>query len=286
MQTGKFSSFDGTKIFYSIDGSGPPLLFLYGLVCSKEHWKYQLEYFKKNYTVIYADYRGHQNSDTPKDPSSVTIENLGHDTELLLKELNINKIFVFSHSIGVTVALELYRRCPQKIAGLILSNGVSRLPLESLLLTNINQYVTPLLFELYKKFPSLCQKVWELQSDSKIISWIIGRLGFNMKYAKSEDVQTYVKNVSKVKIEIFLHLLQAYEQYDATSWLHTIKAPTLIIAGEKDLITPIHNQQMMAQLIPNAHLEIVPQGSHCPQLDLPDYYNVLCENFLKKINYV
>ena len=62
---GYIRSFDGTRLFYSIEGKGPPLIFCYGLVCSSLHWTYQIEYFRKNYQAIWFDYRGQHRSEEP-----------------------------------------------------------------------------------------------------------------------------------------------------------------------------------------------------------------------------
>ena len=46
---GYVKSFDGTRLFYSVEGTGKPLVFCYGLVCSSLHWTYQIDHFHRNY---------------------------------------------------------------------------------------------------------------------------------------------------------------------------------------------------------------------------------------------
>src|SRR3954452_6668615 len=86
---GYVKSFDGTKLFYSVEGQGKPLVFCYGLVCSSLHWTYQIEYFRRNYQAIWLDYRGHNNSDVPQDKKSLTLPNIGRDIGIVLDELGI-----------------------------------------------------------------------------------------------------------------------------------------------------------------------------------------------------
>ena len=284
MRNGFFKSFDGTRIFYSIEGSGPPLLFLYGLVCSKIHWQYQMEYFKKHYTVVWLDYRGHHNSENPADYKSITIENMARDVEYLLNELNLEEISVLGHSVGVTISLALYHRIPRRIKSLVLANGVPRLPLESLLKSNIPQYVHPLLFGLYKRFPKIMNILWSSQAENKIVHFIVGKLGFNTSLAKSEDIKNYIRRSAELDMVVFLQLMESYEKYDATPWLDRIHCPTLIISGENDLITPRESQEMMHQLIPNSRLENIRRGSHCPQLDIPDFINMILDRFVAEVH--
>ncbi len=283
MSNGYVNSFDGTKLFYSVEGSGRPILFLYGLVCSSAHWKYQLEHFKKTNTVIWFDYRGHHNSEIPKETSSMSIENMAWDGECVLNNLGIDKIDVVGHSIGVSVALELYHRLPDRVTSLILSNGTARSPLESLLKTNVPQYIHPLLFEAYKYTPKLMNFFWSNQGSSQLVYWLISRFGFNHNLAKREDIETYIQNFSKLDMIVFLEIMKNYEKYDATPWLDQIDIPTLIVSGEKDWVTPREAQEMMNQLIPGSKLESIRNGSHCPQLDIPDLMNIIFDRFYNEI---
>jgi pimeloyl-ACP methyl ester carboxylesterase len=82
-----------------------------------------------------------------------------------------------------------------------------------------------------------------------------------------------------------IQLIENYETYDATAWLHTIQVPTLIIGGEHDNLIPLRQQELMHQLIPKSQLEVISHGSHCPQMDLPDLVNLRIEKFLSEINY-
>ncbi len=280
MQNGFYKTFDGTRLFYSVEGSGPPLLFCYGLVCSKLHWSYQMDYFKKNYTVIWFDYRGHHRSDAPAKPEALTIDNIAHDIECLMDELHLPKATLLGHSMGVNLVLEFYKRCPQRVEAMVLANGNARGPLETLLRTNFMHMAFPYIYEAYKRHPRLVNLIWKAQGKSKIVPWIVGQLGFNPNLAKSEDIETYVRMLSQMDMIITLQLLKDYETYDATPWLHRIDIPTLIISGENDLIIPREAQEIMHQLIPASKYELIRNGSHCPQMDIPELINIMIERFL------
>ncbi len=282
MVKGNFHSFDNTSIYYEVEGHGPPLLFLYGLVCSKNHFKYQLEYFKKTHTVVFADYRGHHNSEVPRDLDSLTIQSMAFDSARLLDELKIEQAPVVGHSIGFSVALELYRRFPKRIKSLIIMNGCARAPLESLMQSNITQYLHPVLARLHSLFPTWMEKIWKGQADSTFTYWLISNFGFNPGLAKSDDIKTYIRGFAKMEMAVFLKLLENYEHYDATTWIHEIKVPTLIISGDNDYITPQDNQELVHQLVPQSELVCIENGSHCPQLDDPELINEIMEEFLNK----
>jgi pimeloyl-ACP methyl ester carboxylesterase len=68
--------------------------------------------------------------------------------------------------------------------------------------------------------------------------------------------------------------------HDLTDFLPHIEVPTLIIAGEKDLVTPLHRSRKMAALIPRSELIILPEGSHAAIVEHPETINRRVDRFL------
>lgn len=282
---GYVKSFDGTRLFYSIEGQGKPLVFCYGLVCSSLHWTYQIEHFRKNYQAIWFDYRGHQNSEVPKNLNSLTVENLARDLRTVLDELGIEKPVILGHSMGVNAVLEFYRQNPDRVNAMVLANGTPARPLETLLRNNILQSGFELLKAAYRRSPEMVAAAWRLGKGNPLMRTIITIGGFNPHLTPPEDVALYVDQVAEMDPAVFIHLIENYNHVDATAWLHTINKPTLIIAGEDDKVTPIEQQELMHQLISGSRLEKIRHGSHCPQMDLPDLVNMKIEKFLAEVNY-
>ena len=241
-----------------------------------------MDYFKQRYTVIWADYRGHHLSEMPKKTEALTVENMGRDLVCLLDELGIKKTAVLGHSMGVNVVLELFRTAPDRIASIVLANGSARSPLESLFRTNIMQTIVPKIYALYKRAPKLLNFIWSLQGKTRWTSAVVGMLGFNPHLARKEDIETYVRMVTEMDMIVTLQLLSDYERYDATAWLDRINVPTLIIAGENDIIIPREAQEVLHQLIPESRYFLVRNGSHCPQMDIPDLINLTIDRFLER----
>lgn len=282
---GFYKSFDGTRMFYSIEGTGKPLVFCYGLVCSSLHWTYQIEHFARSHKAIWFDYRGHQNSDFPADLGSLTIDTIAHDIECLFDELQLKDAILLGHSMGVNAVLEFYKRCPERVAGMVLANGTPSRPLETLFNMNAFQAGFRLLKKAYDKSPSLVTKFWKLQKGNPLARMLTTLGGFNPYLTPKEDVALYVDQVAEMDPRILIHLIQNYDTFDATSWLHTVRVPTLILAGQEDKIIPLEQQELMAQLIPGAELAVIRHGSHCPQMDLPELVNHRIADFLRRIEY-
>ena len=282
---GYVKSFDGTKLFYGIEGKGKPLVFCYGLICSSLHWTYQVEHFRKSYQTIWFDYRGHQNSEMPKDLKTLTLENIARDLGTILDELNIQEVVLLGHSMGVNVALEFYRQQPHRVAGMVLANGTAQRPLETLFSHNAFQAGFSLLKRLYDFSPKLLAVIWKSQKNNPLARTIVSIGGFNPHLTPQADIELYIDQVANTDPSILVHLIQNYNAYNATAWLHTIDKPVLILAGENDKVIPLEQQQLMHQLIPNSQLQVIHHGSHCPQMDLPDLVNLNIERFLSQFHY-
>ena len=282
VQAGHFAASDGTKLFYSIEGQGRPLVFCYGLVCSVLHWTYQIDYFKDRYETLWMDYRGHQGSELPKDLDSVTLAKLVEDLHEYLVREKIEKATLLGHSMGVNVVLEFYRKYPEMVEALVLANGTPHRPLESLLLSNVTEPLFDGMTWLGKVQPKLLQTIWKSQRANPVVHALIGFLGFNTDATPKEDIAQYVDQFAELDPRLFLRLIGAYRDYDCTSWLHEIRVPTLILSGEKDWIVPRHQQEVFHQLIPNNEHHVIKNGSHCPQMDFPDLVSGKIDAFLKK----
>lgn len=280
---GYFRSQDGTRLFYCVEGEGPPLVFCYGLVCSSLHWTYQIEHFRQNYQTIWMDYRGHHNSDLDNGVESLNLGTMSGDLVALLDELKISQAVFLGHSMAVNVLLELAHRAPNRVKALVLANGTAKRPFETMFGTNLMEKVFQLVGALQKLSPGLLKKLWKNQSNP--ISKVIVTLGgFNPHLTEQADVEVYLRELQNIDPAIFVKLVEEYAHYDATSWLHTLENPTLLITGEKDKITPPAQQRLMQQLIPNSKLAVIPKGSHCSQLDLPELVNEKIQEFLDTLD--
>lgn len=279
---GFVDSFDGTRIYWASEGppDAPPLVFCYGLVCSSLHWTYQIDLLRQRYRCIWWDYRAHHQSDTPADLRSLTIESFARDLAAVLDHLRIPRAPLLGHSMGVSVLLKFAQLYPERVDSLVLTSGTASRPLENLLGTNALQDAFSLVGRLYAHRPRLVRTLWALQRRNPLLRALIGLGGFNLHLTPKQDVDQYIDDVIKLGPEIFLTLIDDYAAFDATSWLHNLRVPTLIITGEKDGVIPPAQQELLHQLIPGSTLWTVPRGSHCPQMDFPESVTQRIEGFL------
>lgn len=282
---GTIPSFDGTPIFYCVEGQGKPLVFSYGVACSSLHWTYQIDYFRKNYQCIWWDYRGHRRTPIPDNLDTLNIESSVKDLKCVLDFLNVKKTALLGHSMGVSVNLQFAHRYPEMAELLVLANGTARKPLETLFGGNFLQPAFGVLSKLQKMKPEWVEAGWKIQEKSLWVAQTLGKLGFNMHLVHPHDIFTYGRQMAELPPVVLTRMMDDYQHFDATAWLHDVKQKTLILSGDLDQITPPETQELIRQLMPNSEMAKVQHGSHCSTLDMPDYVNLLIERFLVRNQY-
>ncbi len=285
-RTGKFLSFDGTPIYYEVRGSGPPLVLCYGLACVFNHWTHQIRFFSQHYQVIVFDYRGHHNTPEPADRENLSIDAIARDLKGLLDHLDIQKASLWGHSFGVLVLLRFFDMFPASVANLVFVNGFANNPIRNLFGINTIAPLLQIAKEGYKFFPTTLSSLWRAAVSNPLaipISSLAG--GFNLNLTSMKDIEVYARGVAGMDLEVFMALFDQMMRYNATSVLDRINVPTLIIGGAKDGLTPRSYQEDMHKRIHGSQFLAVPYGSHCTQLDLPDYVNLRADKFLHEIGY-
>lgn len=286
-----FYTSDGTRLFYNTNFSQsefnsekPVIVFIYGLLCSNYHFKFQIPYFESlGYQILLHDYRLHYATSSKGDIEGCTFLNISRDLHELLESLNIKKGIFIGHSMGVNICLEHARRYPNEIASLVLISGAVVPPQDVMFDSNIVDLVSPTLQKVTKQFPTLFNKIWKTAFMNPLMQFIIFDGGFNKKKVEMEFVQHYMKKISELPEDLFFHLLKIMQDHDIIGHLEKIKNPTLVIGGDKDKIIPNYLQRMFTQTIPQCEMYIVKDGSHVPQADFPELINERIQRFNIKL---
>ena len=262
------------------------MLFCYGLVCRREHWRHQLNHFTSGYQHITFDYRAHQRSAIPTNSTHLTLEWCANDAEDLIRYLKLKEVVVMGHSMGVAVASLLGQRAKDVVKGLILVCGSVSNPFERMFNSDRMDGLFKIYATLFENAPNAMSLIMrKLTELNRLSFYLTARLGFNPYLAEEQDVLQYMEGVNSIAPSIFYSLITSYTQFDGRSDLPGIECPTLVISGTSDVLTPLKLQEEMAELIPKGILEKIPMGSHNAHMDLPDMVNHKIEEFLSHINY-
>jgi pimeloyl-ACP methyl ester carboxylesterase len=279
-QTGSFHSFDGLEVYFETRGSGEPIVFIYGIACLMNHWHHQMDYFSKSYKTICVDMRGHNKTPRPSSNDNLSINAIAKDLVTLLEKLSISKAHFIGHSFGCQVLFETYKIKPDLFSSIVLINGFASNPIENMFGIGVVEKIFHFINNRFKKDPDLWKSLWKSGIESPFILPLTALTGgFNIKLTSLKDIQIYTRGVANMDLGVFLKLFEEMMLFNGDDILSQITVPTLIISGENDRVTPKSFQLELAQKIKKAEMQQVPYGSHCTQLDFPDFINLRIEKF-------
>ena len=284
--TGTFRSYDGTRIYYEVRGEGPPLVMAYGIGCLINHWNHQITYFSRHYQTIVFDYRAHHKSDMPESRENLTVDSLAQDIKALIDHLELKQVSLWGHSFGSQVSVRTYDMFPDNIHDLIFINGFVSNPLAGMFGNDLASSFFRIFKDGYSKLPETLSFLWRAAINNPLavqLSALAG--GFNLQLTNLKDIEIYTRGISGMDLNAFLTLFENMMGYDGRPVLERIAVPTLIIAGRNDSVTPLTTQEEMHQKIKGSQYLVVPYGSHCTQLDMPDMVNLKIEQFLSGLDY-
>lgn len=278
--TGTFQGADGTPIYYEIRGDGPPVVFVYGIACLINHWHHQIDFFSGSMKTIAYDLRGHHRSSPLQDPTTLTMAHLGQDLIDLISHLNLGSAHVVGHSFGAPVMLEAYRQQPDAFRSMCFVNGFAKNPIKGMFGVDVVEPFFYYVKAAYEQNPDLWNTLWRLAVDNPVSMRLAALAGgFNLHLTHFKDIEVYARGVGQMDLRIFLKLFEELMRFDGEDVLGSIDVPVLIISGENDRVTPKKFQDDFRRLIPRNDFLSVPYGSHCTQLDFPDFVNLKLKDF-------
>jgi pimeloyl-ACP methyl ester carboxylesterase len=251
------------------------------------HWHYQVKFLSQRYQVIMLDYRGHHQSPIPQEHDHLSIDACVNDIRAVVEELKLDKPSLVGHSWGTQLLVRAYDLYPEMFGNLITVNGFASNPIAGMFGTNLPTAAFELLKKGYEQLPETSSYLWKKVVYNPLAIWFTQAAGgFNPQLTAIKDIEVYLKGVASMNVEVFIKLFDAMISYDGRAVTDRIDVPTLIIAGEKDFVTPLKYQEALHKRIKGSEYTKVPFGSHCSMLDMPEFVNMRIEKFLKDINYV
>ena len=275
-------SYDGTRIYYRSEGEGFPLVLSNGILCSTGYWLYLRAFFRNRCRVVTFDYRGHGRSELPRHPGNVTVGSFAADLKAVLDALEIPKAVLAGHSMGVQVILELYRRCPEQVMGLVPILGTYGNPFRTFYGFEWPDRIMPRILRRSLKHADLIARVFKPLLGTRIsvpLARLSGAIHWHL--APNGVMKDYFQQISTMDFRMAFRALLAMSEHSAEDVLSTIRVPTLIIAGEKDPFTPPWLSEKMWRAIPGSELITIPQGTHTALIENPVLMHLRMEVFLR-----
>jgi pimeloyl-ACP methyl ester carboxylesterase len=120
-----YTTNQGVRIYYEVEGDGPPLVLQHGSACSSAEW-HEMGYrdvLRRDYSLILIDARGHGASEKPHDPAAYALPLRVADVTAVLDALTIRHAHYFGYSMGGWIGFGLAKYAPERIRTLILGGA-------------------------------------------------------------------------------------------------------------------------------------------------------------------
>ena len=219
-----YAAVNGLHMYYAVNGDGPPLLLLHGGSGSiPEKW---IRFFSPPFRVIAMEQMGHgRTADVMDRPFHY--HDMAEDTVELMRQLGIGSAALVGYSDGGIIGLDMAIHHPERVAKLAVTGAQS----------SVDGYTEE-------------NREWarSFDPDDEPVSDAYSRLS-------PDGAGHWPILLGRMKPMWIAEPSFTREQ------LQGITAPTLIIVGDEDIVTPEHAVEMF-RTIPGAQLCVVPHAGH------------------------
>ena len=257
---------NGLNLAYTDQGQGQPVVFLHAFPQSRAMWTSQVEALSKTYRVVTLDFRGFGESDAPL--WHYTLEQFADDVAGLFDHLAIKQAVLVGLSMGGYTLFAFYRTYADRVKGLVLADTRAQADTEE---GRAGRF-------------AMAQTA-HTKGAAAIADIMLPKLLSPVALQTKPDLVWQVREaIEQTQISGIAGALMAMAgRPDSVSLLTQIARPTLIITGELDGPTPPADGRLMAERIPGARLEIIPQAGHLSNLEQPEAFNTAVRAFLEVI---
>lgn len=256
---------DDLQMFYIKKGEGVPLVFIHGLGSNHDIWKNQISALEKQFTVIAADSRYHGSSTVNGGAfSAYKVERIAADWISLLKFVLKREAYLIGLSLGSAVCMQIAVDYPELIAGLILVEPWASCDDEhrSRLINWIDMFSND-------------------ENASRFNKTLVQHY-FSTPFIRdfSEKVKEYETIRNEQSLQVNLQDCRACLEFDIRARLSEIKAPTMLIYGEFDVLIPPYHSKLLMKEIPRAYQIRIKDCGHLPLIEREEDFNNIIRNFV------
>jgi 3-oxoadipate enol-lactonase len=260
---------DGVRIAYDVWGQrgGTPVLLIQGLGMNARGWALQRGAFGRRHRCIAVDNRGTGHSDAP--PGPYDLVRMASDAVEVLDDAGVGRAHIVGASMGGVIAQIIGVLHPERVQSLVLACTACR----------HHKWRRELLAEWAELVTA--HGMQAMTDDG--MRWLIGprlqrRFGVFVNVLARVLVQTKPAAFA-AQVDAILAMSD-----DMRNELHTITAPTLVITGSQDTLTPLGDAEEMAELIAGSRLYVLRGAAHGLMAEAPNAFNDAVLRFVDAVD--
>lgn len=262
MSRSGFLDIDGARIYYEIDGAGPPLVLLHGAMMDTRMWEPQVPALADHFTVVRFDQRGYGRSTQPPTPYRSH-----EDFRRIFDALELERPHLVGASMGGRFAVDYAVAYPDALRSLtVVPGGLSG-----------DEYEDPDLLIGFTAIVAAAER-GDLDEARRLV----------LDFPPMRPASAIPAIRARLETIIGDYSWQSFREPDpwldtdrpAVAHLAEITAPTLVIVGELDI--PNHQRQarLLASGIPDVRLVEIPGAGHVTNMEKPTEFNRVLREFL------
>jgi len=257
---------NGVKLHYEQSGDGPEtIVFSHSYLLSSEHFAPQIKALSKRYRCVAFDHRGHGGSEVAE--SGYDLENLYADAVAFIEAAGCAPCHFVGLSTGGFIGLRLGIRRPDLVRSLILMDTSAQAEPRR----RTREYGLMLAILRWLGY-------WPLRR--RILSMFFAR-PFRSDPARRYELAYWRGRVTANDRRAMVRFGRGIlERAGVEDELGRITAPTLVIVGEDDAVTPVEEAWRISAGIPGARLEIIPEAGHVCTVERPAVVTETIDRFL------
>lgn len=241
------------KFKFVEEGEGEPLVLLHGLFGALSNFKDLIDHFKREYKVVVPILPLYELTKL-----DTTVSGLAKYVHRFIETKDFQNIHLLGNSLGGHVALLYVLKYPKRVKTIILT-GSSGL------------------------FENGMGETYPKRGDYEFIKKKTELTFYDPAVATKELVDEVFEIVNnRLKTIKIISLAKSAIRNNLGEELRQIKAPTLLIWGENDTITPPLVAEEFHRLIPHSELFYINHCGHAPMMEVPREFNIILDNFLMK----
>jgi pimeloyl-ACP methyl ester carboxylesterase len=210
------------------------------------------------------------------------VESFAEDAHEVLREVGGPAVSV-ALSFGVQVALEHYKRYPNDVRALVLMCGVDGHPLDRIGAAAWLRRGAAGMMRGFSRGGALARAALSAGrlALAKELAYLSG--GAHRELCPREVLDGVFAHTAAMDPLVAGRVVAAYFEHTAREVLPRIDVPTLILAGDRDQLTPVASAERMQRAIRGSQLVVYPGHSHLLLVERPDDVHAEIERFLARL---